>query len=650
MKDIEQEPLEANVAPHPALGETDDQKLIENWSPPRGLLGWLVTGDHKRIGKLEIVTALVFFLIGGIEAMLMRIQLASAENTFLSAERYNQLFTTHGSTMMFLFAVPVMQGFGVYLVPLMIGSRAMAFPRLLNFSYYTYLFGGVLLYIGFALDWAPDMGWFSYVPLSLTEYSPGKRPDYWAQMITLTEIASLSAAVSLIVTIFKHRAPGMTLNRVPIFVWAILIQSFVILFAMPSVMSASGMLASDRLINTHFFRVNRGGDAVLYQHLFWFFGHPEVYLIFIPALGMMTPIIQTFTKRPVFGYTPLVLSIVTTGFVSFGLWVHHMFTTGLPQLGQSFFTAASLVVSIPTSVQVFCWIASLWRGRPRFTSSMLFGLGFFWVLVMGGLTGVMISSVPFDSQVHDTQFIVAHFHYTLIGGAVFPMFGAIYLWFPKIWGRMLNETLGKLHFWLFFVGFNLTFFPLHILGLAGMPRRVYTYLPVSGWDALNLLATIGAGILFVAVLCFVVNVRAAFRKPSNAPDDPWGGDSLEWATSSPPPHFNFAAVPICEGRHPMWELRGPMPVATGLESDKHQVLVTTLLDAEPDHRLDLPGTSVWPFLFSVVLFLGIWGLIYTPWAFLPLAFGSAVALLGWFRHNTWVPFGGTDHANHEGHF
>jgi cytochrome c oxidase subunit 1 len=625
----------------PNLGPSDDEKLKDNWSPNPGLVGWLETGDHKRIGKLQIITAFLFFLVGGIEAALMRIQLSRAENNFLSADLYNQLFTIHGATMMFLFAVPVMQGFGIYLVSLMIGTRSTAFPRLQNFSYYTYLLGGVLLYIGFAINAGPDTGWFSYVPLALNEYSPGKRVDYWAQVITLNEVGSLCAAVSLIGTIFKMRAPGMSLNRIPVFVWAMLVQSLVVVFAMPSVMTSSGMLASDRLINTHFFRVQQGGDAVLYQHLFWFFGHPEVYLIFIPGLGFITPIIQTFTGRPVFGYTALVLSIVATGFVSFGLWVHHMFTTGLPQLGQSFFTAASLVIAIPTAVQVFCWIASLWRGRPRFETPLLFALGFFWVLVMGGLTGVMIASVPFDSQAHDSQFIVAHFHYTLIGGAVFPLFGAVYFWFPKIWGRMLGERLGKLHFWLFFLGFNLTFFPLHILGFAGMPRRVYTYLPSTGWGALNFLATIGAAVLFVSMLLFLLNVIRAWRRPCDAPDNPWGTDTLEWATSSPPPHYNFAAIPIVESRHPLWERSDSMPVAVGLEPDKHQVLITTLLDAEPDHRVDLPGTSVWPFITSVVIFAGIWGLIYTPWAFPPMVLGIAICLLGWFRHNSWTPGGGS---------
>jgi cytochrome c oxidase subunit I+III len=628
----------------PNLGHSEDETLKRNFEPEKGLLGWLVTGDHKRIGKLIILTAFAFFLIGGIEAMLMRIQLSRPENNFLSADRYNQLFTIHGSTMMFLFAVPIMQGFGLYLVPLMLGTRSVTFPRLINMSYYTFLFGGILLYIGFAINAGPDVGWFSYTPLSEPQYTAGKRADYWAQMITLTEIASLTGAVSLIGTIFKLRAPGMSLNRIPLFVWAMLVQSLIVIFAMPSVMTASGMLASDRLINTRFFRTDGDGDSILYQHLFWFFGHPEVYLIFIPGLGFITPIIQAFTGRPIFGYTPLVLSLVTTGFMSFGLWVHHMFTTGLPQLGQSFFTAASLVISIPTAVQVFCWIASLWRGRPRFATPLLFTLGFFWVLVMGGLTGVMIASVPFDTQVHDTQFIVAHFHYTLIGGAVFPLFGAIYFWFPKIWGRLLNEALGKWHFSLFFIGFNTVFFPLHILGFAGMPRRVYTYLPSLGWGPLNLLATVGAAVMAVSIILFLMNVVLAWRRPCDAPDNPWAADTLEWATSSPPPHFNFAAIPVVESRHPLWERSETMPVAVGLASDKHEVLVTTLLDAEPDHKLDLPGTSIWPFCMALFLFLGIWGLIYTPWAFPPMALGLAIALLGWFRHNSWTPFGGNAHG------
>jgi cytochrome c oxidase subunit 1 len=627
----------SRTLPEPHLGDYRDPKLELHWSPAPGILGWIATGDHKRLGLLQIFTALAFFLIGGIEAVLMRIQLIRPENNFLSMDLYNQIFTIHGSTMMFLFAVPIMQGMGVYLVPLMLGSRTVAFPRLLNFGYWTYLFGGVLLYIGFSINAGPDRGWFAYVPLSLSQFSPGKRADFWAQMITLTELASLSTAIALIGTILKMRAPGMSLNRVPLFVWAMLIQSLIVVFAMPAVMTASSMLASDRLINTNFFQVPKGGDAILYQHLFWFFGHPEVYLIFIPGLGFISPIIQTFTGRPIFGYTALVISIAATAFVSFGLWVHHMFVTGLPQLGESFFTAASLVVALPTTVQVFCWIASLWRGRPQFTTPLLFALGFFWVLIIGGLTGVMISSIPFNTQVHDTFFIVAHFHYTLIGGAVFPLFGAIYFWFPKMFGRMLNEKVGYWNFWLFLIGFNLTFFPMFLLGLAGMPRRVYTYLPTTGWEGLNFTATIGGVVMAISVLLFLGNIIAALRRPITATDNPWRSDTLEWATSSPPPHFNFGAIPVVESRHPLWEREGLMKVTSPLDAEKHEVLVTTIIEAEPDHIEELPGATPWPFYLAVMVFLGIWALIYTPWAFWPWVIALTIGLLGWFRHNSWVP-------------
>jgi cytochrome c oxidase subunit 1 len=615
------------------LGETEDAVLRETWTHRPGFVNWFRTVDHKIIGKRQIVTAFVFFLIGGVLALLMRLQLAGPENRILNPDLYNQVFTIHGTTMMFLFAVPVMQGLGTYLVPLMIGTRTVVFPRLHAFAYYLYLFGGILLYAGFALQAGPDTGWFSYPPLAEADFAPGKRVDYWAQMITLTELSALSAAADLIVTILKLRAPGMSLNRIPLFVWAMLVQSLVIVFAMPAVMVSSSMLASDRLVYTHFFRPDHGGDTVLYQHLFWFFGHPEVYLIFIPALGMMSELVGAFTQRPVFGYSALVLSLIGTGFIGFGLWVHHMFATGLPQLGQSFFTAASLMIAIPTTVQVYCWIASLWRGWPQFRTALLFALGFFFVLVMGGLTGVMLALVPLNLQVHDTFFVVAHFHYVLIGGAVFPLFGAIYYWFPKMTGRMLSETAGKWHFWLFFAGFNLTFFPMHKLGLDGMPRRVYTYLPETGWGDLNRLATIGGVVLAVAVLIFLANVFRSIRGGPAAAADPWRGESLEWATSSPPPGYNFAATPMVESRSPMWKQAPEMPVATGLRSDIHQVLVTTALDAVPDHRQDLPGASIYPFLSALVIFLGLWGLIYTPWAFLAMFLLAGPPFFGWFWHS-----------------
>ncbi|HEX7771660.1 MAG TPA: cbb3-type cytochrome c oxidase subunit I, partial [Pyrinomonadaceae bacterium] len=473
-----------------AAMEREKKELEKTWACPTGIRGWFTDTDHKTIAIRYIVTAFVFFVLGGLEAALMRIQLARPENHFLSPDKYNQIFTVHGTTMMFLFAVPIMTAMGIYLVPLMVGARDVAFPRLNLFGYFIYLTGGIFLYTGFFLNTGPDAGWFSYVPLSGPGFSPGKRVDIWAQMITFTEISALVGAIVVIGTAFKMRAPGMTLNRIPLFVWAQVITGFMIIFAMPAVMLASGTLASDRLIDTHFFNPAEGGDAILYQHLFWFFGHPEVYIIFIPALGFISPIVVTFARRKIFGYLPMVLSLIATGFIGFGLWAHHMFATPIPQMGQSFFSAASMMIAIPSGIQIFCWIATLWGGRLNFKTPLYFVLGFFVIFVLGGLTGVMQASVPLDLQLHDTFFVVAHFHYVLIGGAVFPLFGAFYYWFPKWSGRMLSEWAGRWNFWLMFIGFNLVFFPMHILGLNGMPRRVYTYLPETGWGTLNLIASI----------------------------------------------------------------------------------------------------------------------------------------------------------------
>src|SRR5215211_1629707 len=483
--------------------EREKEELERTWARPRGLRGWFTDTDHKAIAMRYIVTAFVFFVLGGIEAALMRIQLAFPDSHFLNPDQYNQIFTVHGTTMMFLFAVPIMTAFGIYFVPLMIGARDVAFPRLNLYGYYVYLIGGILLYTGFFLNTGPDAGWFAYVPLSGPAYSPGKRVDIWAQMITFTEISALVGAVIVIGTTFKMRAPGMTLNRLPLFVWAQLVTAFMIIFAMPAVMLASSFLASDRLIDTHFFNPAEGGDAILYQHLFWFFGHPEVYIIFIPALGFISPIIITFARRKIFGHLALVLSLISTAFIGFGLWVHHMFTTPIPQMGQSFFSAASMMIAIPSGVQIFCWIATLWGGKLNLKTPLYFVLGFFMIFVLGGLTGVMQASVPLDLQLHDTFFVVAHFHYVLIGGAVFPLFAAFYYWFPKFTGRMLSEQLARWVFALFFIGFNLTFFPMHQLGLNGMPRRVYTYLPGTGWGDLNLLATIGGVVMTLGVLTFI---------------------------------------------------------------------------------------------------------------------------------------------------
>jgi len=621
------------------LSESELRARLEQiWKSPEGFTGWFKNVFHKPISERMMMTSFVFFALAGMLALLMRVQLAVPENTFLSPDLYNQFFTVHGSTMMFLFAVPVMQAVGLYFVPLMIGTRNLAFPRLNAFGYYMFLIGGLLLWVGLALNIGADTGWFSYVPLAGPEHSPGKRVDFWAQMITFTEIASLVAAVEIIVTTFKLRAPGMSLNRMPIFVWAMLVQSFMVIFAMPSVMLASGFLAMDRLVDTHFFNQAEGGDPLLWQHLFWFFGHPEVYIIFIPATGMVSALVQTFARRPIFGYTAVVLSLIATGFLGFGLWVHHMFAVGLPQLGQSFFTAASMLIAIPSGIQIFCWIATLWSGRVVVRTPLLFVAGFIATFVLGGLTGVMQASVPFDLQVHDTFFVVAHFHYVLIGGAVFPLIGALYYWFPKITGRMMSERLGKWNFWTFFVGFNLTFFPMHQLGLAGMPRRVYTYLPETGWGSLNFVATIGAAILGIAVLMFLINVAVSWNRGALATANPWQADTLEWSIPSPAPVYNYLYLPTVNSRTPLWTEAEDQPVVKGMRADILEVLVTNLLDAMPDHRHLLDGTSYWPFLTAVAIGIGIITAIFTPWGVVIGSVLAFICLAGWFwPHGEPVP-------------
>jgi cytochrome c oxidase subunit 1 len=626
--------MSSRIAPEMRDGKLDsaalERQLTTVWNSPPGVWGWLSTVDHKIIGRRYIATAFIFLALGGVLAIAMRWQLAQPEGRLLGPDRYNQVFTMHGANMMFLFAVPVMEAMAVYLVPLMVGTRNIAFPRLNAFSYWVYLAGGLMLWISFALDMAPDVGWFAYVPLSGPEYGAGKRADIWAQMITFTEISALAVAVEIVVTVLKLRAPGMTLDRIPLFAWAMLVTSFVIIMAMPAIVIASSTLILDRLVGTHFYNPAEGGDVLLWQHLFWFFGHPEVYIIFLPAVGMVSMIIPTFARRPVFGYLPLVLALIATGILSFGLWVHHMFVTGLPRLGESFFTASSMSIAIPAGVQIFCWIATLWDGRAVYKTPLLFVIAFIVTFVIGGLTGVMVASVPFDTQVHDTYFVVAHFHYVLVGGAVFPLMGAVYYWFPKITGRMMSERLGRWVAGLVFVGFNLTFFPMHILGFQGMPRRVYTYQHDVPWAGLNLFVSLSAIVLVAGFLLFFIDAIRSANTGQPAGDNPWNASSLEWAISSPPQPYNFAHIPVVSSADPLWQERGSLPVAEGLRVDRREVIVTSVAEAQPEARETSPQSSIWPFLASIATTVMLIWSIFSPWAVVWGSIPIAVTLIGWF--------------------
>jgi cytochrome c oxidase subunit I+III len=610
--------------------EVIDLKLHQIWKTPAGLWGALATVDHKIIGRRYIVTAFVFLLLGGVLALAMRLQLATPEARYISPDRYNQIFTMHGTNMMFLFAVPVMEAMGVYLVPLMLGTRNIAFPRLNAFSYWMFLAGGLLLWIAFALDVGPDVGWFAYVPLSGPQYGAGKRADIWAQMITFTEVSALAVSVEIVVTVFKQRAPGMSLDRIPLFVWSMLVTSFLVIMAMPAIMFASSTLILDRLVGTHFYNPAEGGDVLLWQHLFWFFGHPEVYIIFLPAVGMVSTMISTFARRPVFGYLALVMALISTGVLAFGLWVHHMFVVGLPRLGESFFTASSMAIAVPAGIQIFCWLATLWDGRPVFKTPMLFIIGFIITFVLGGLTGVMVASVPFDTQVHDTYFVVAHFHYVLVGGAVFPLLAAIYYWFPKFTGRMMSERVGRWVFGMIFTGFHLTFFPMHILGLTGMPRRVYTYQPEMPWAGLNLFVSVSSLVLAAGFLLFFIDVVRSARSGAPADDNPWNASTLEWATTSPPSPYNFRRIPVVSDREPLWSGSSDIPVVSGMRLDRRELIVSSVVEAEPEARESSPTNSIWPLIAAIATSIMLIWSMFSPWAVVWGSIPVAIALTGWF--------------------
>ncbi len=522
-----------------------------------GLLSWLTTVDHKRIGLMYIGTAAVYFLVAGVFALLIRLQLAQPNAKFLSNAVYNEIFTMHGTTMIFLVVMPLGTGLGNYLVPLMIGARDMAFPKLNALSYWVFLFGGLFMYSSFIAGGAPNDGWFSYAPLTELLYSPSHGMDFWALGILLLTIATTLGAINFIVTALQLRAPGMTLGRMPVFVWMTVVTSFLGVFSLPSLTTASVLLLLDRLVGTHFYNVAAGGNALLWQHLFWFFGHPEVYILILPAFGIISEIIPVFSRQPLFGYTVVVLSGIAIGILGFTVWAHHMFATGLPAVALMFFSADSFLIGVPTGVKIFAWLGTMWGGKLKFKTPMLFALGFIAMFTIGGLDGVHLAVVPVDWQVTDSYYVVSHIHYVLFGGAIFSIFAGIYYWFPKFSGRMLSETLGKWHFWLMFVGANLVFFPMHILGILGMPRRIYTYASGMGWDTWNLLETFGAFIIALSVSVFIYNLFRSLARPATAGDDPWDGFTLEWATTSPPPEYNFEEVPEVRGRRPLWDKKNP---------------------------------------------------------------------------------------------
>jgi cytochrome c oxidase subunit I+III len=633
-----------------STGQVEDaglERMERIWRNRSGLVGQLTAVNHTTIGYRFVVTGLVFMLIGGMLSMFIRLQLAWPGNTVLDPERYNQLVTMHGTTMMFLFAVPILEGFAMFLIPKMLGSRDLPFPRLSAMGYWCYLFGGLFLYSSFLFGAAPDGGWFMYVPLTDSTYTPGLSADFWLIGVTFAEIAAVTAAIELIVAILLTRAPGMSIQRMPLFAWYILVTAFMIALGFPPLILASVLLEIERAFGFAFFEVARGGDPLLWQHLFWLFGHPEVYIVFLPAVGVVAMVVQTFSRIPVVGYSWVVLAVLSVGFLSFGLWVHHMFTVGIPLLALSFFSAASMAVAIPTGVQIFAFIATLWSGKPWLRVPMLYVIGFFVVFVIGGLTGVMLALVPFDWQAHDTHFVVAHMHYVLIGGMMFPLFAGLYYWLPLASGRMPSESLSRTGFWMVFVGFNLTFLPMHLTGLMGLPRRVYTYSPQLGVQWLNLVSTAAGFVLAFGVLAILLDAALCFRYGRRSGRNPWQAGSLEWAMQAPVPMYNFASIPVVETRNPLWhrpEIAEESARLGGLlgspDSGLRELLGTGILSAKPEQVIRISNSTWLPLLagLNIAALLACFiAKLYLPAALLLLPLLAIVTRWLWTMGNRGEP-------------
>ena len=574
--------------------------MIKRPLHPTGIWNWITTIDHKKIGLLYGATAFINFLIGGIEAILIRAQLSGSNADIITPEVYNQLFTMHGTTMIFLAIMPLSAAFFNYLIPLQIGARDVAFPRLNAFSYWVFLAGTIILHSSWLFGSAPNAGWFSYAPLTSVAYNPGHGMDFWIVGLQVLGIASLAASFNFIVTIINMRAPGMTLMRMPLFTWMTFITAILLVLAFPVITVALIELMFDRSFGTNFFFAPAGADPVLWQHLFWVFGHPEVYILILPAMGIVSEILPTFSKKPLFGYSTVILAGAIIAFMGWLVWSHHMFTVGLGPIPNSVFTITTMAIAIPTGIKIFNWIFTMWKGSITFSTPMLYAIGFIVTFTIGGISGVMHSMSPSDAQQQDTYFVVAHFHYVLFGGAMMGIFGGLYYWFPKFSGRMFSEKLGKVQFFLLFIGQNITFFPMHFVGMDGMPRRIYTYSGEMGWTALNALETSGSILVVISVLLFLHNIVKSWRSGEEAPGDPWDARTLEWSISSPPPEYNFEIIPEVHTVDEWWAQK------RGLLGEQ-----SPSVGANEKGEIHLPQPSFWPLVSAIGIFIGGYGLIYS---------------------------------------